>query len=152
MTSKCDPKSTLELYFSCFVFGTIFASISDLILEPFWSQKRSPEALENEKAILQKHLFYLSKTILFEVWPSPGTTKNVTKTLSEFDSEFSWFLAPKMTSKWSHKLPTSDKKSVKMSTWFLDDFWLRKWLQNDSEWAQNWYKHNSKDDSKMNPE
>ena len=84
---KWSPKSTSELYFSRFVFRANFASILALNLELFWHQTWSSEALGSEKATFRKPMFYLSKTILFEVWASPGTTKSTPETPSKFDSE-----------------------------------------------------------------
>ena len=70
--------SILGYFFNTFssefpdVFFNDFGTHSGCILAPFWDPKSTSGALGHEKVDLQKTLFYLSKTILFELGGSPG--------------------------------------------------------------------------------
>ena len=61
-----------------------FGTHSGSIWVPFWEPKSTSEPLRREKVHLQKPLFYLSKTILFELGGSPGIPKSLPETTSKF--------------------------------------------------------------------
>ena len=54
-----------------------FGTHSGSIWIPFWEPKSTTEPLKREKVHLQKSLFYLSKTILFEPGGFPGLPKSL---------------------------------------------------------------------------
>ena len=58
-------------------FFNDFKELSASILAPFWEPKSIQEALGREKVDLQKPLFYLSKSILFELGGCPGLPKSL---------------------------------------------------------------------------
>ena len=66
------------------VFFNDFKKLSASILAPFWEPKSIQEGLGREKVDLQKPLFYLSKTILFELGGSPGIPKSLPEATSKF--------------------------------------------------------------------
>ena len=54
-----------------------FGTHSGSIWAPFWEPKSTSEPLRREKVDLQKPLFSLSKTILFELGGSPELLKSL---------------------------------------------------------------------------
>ena len=65
-------------------FFNDFKKLSASLLAPFWEPKSIQEGLGREKVDLQKPLFYLSKTILFELGGPPGLPKSLPETTSKF--------------------------------------------------------------------
>ena len=77
-------------------FDLVFLLILVLFLVPESFPKSTSEALGHEKVDLQKPLFYLSKTIVFDFGAFPGTPKIVPGSAFKIQCDFASILIPKI--------------------------------------------------------
>ena len=82
------------LNFQLFFFYN-FGRHSGSIFAPFWLTKSASEPPGCKKVDMRKPLFYLSKTILFELGGSPGLPISLPEATSEFKTFFYIFVRPK---------------------------------------------------------
>ena len=102
-----------------------FGRHSGSIFAPFWLTKSASEPPGRKKVDMRKPLFYLGKTILFELGGSPGLPKSLPKATSEFKTFFHRFFLPKSPENGSRMGPKMIQKSLKSQTKMLKIFsWI----------------------------
>ena len=97
---------------------------------PFGPPKSISGAPGDEKGDLKKPLFYLSKTILFNLGGPPGTPKIDLRTASEVRCEFPQIFTPKATPKSTQNGPKMESKRHQKSNKNLIDKSIKKLLKN----------------------